>query len=140
MLQHLFNLSGRQLEEACRYILRFKYVLGLPLDDSGFDHSLFGRFRDRLLTNPVYKEALFRQIELLKAEGYLKPDELQRVVANIAVPSATELIHQCVRQLLVKMKRKANPLFRAFREAEKSWRAAILKVKAPDQPGYASPL
>ena len=121
VLQHLFNLSDRQLEEACRYDLRFKYVLGLPLDDFGFDHSLFGRFRDRLLTNPGYKEALFRQIELLKAEGHIKPDEPQRVdathvVANIAVPSATELIRQCVRQLLVKMKRKANPLFKAFRE------------------------
>ncbi|MBC7293077.1 MAG: transposase [Thermoleophilia bacterium] len=75
VLQHLLKLLDRQLEESCRYDLRFKFVLGLPLDDFGFDHSLFGRFRERLLKDPHYNKALFRQVELLKAEGYVKPDE-----------------------------------------------------------------
>lgn len=123
VLQHLFNLSDRQLEESCRYDMRFKFVLGISLDDFGFDHSLFGRFRARLLKDPHYKQVLFRQIDLLKAEGYVKPDEAQRIdathmVANIAIPSATELIRQCLRQVLVKMKRKANPVYRAFRGAQ----------------------
>ena len=49
VLQRLFNLSDRILPEACRFDIRYKYILDLELNDMGFDHSVFGKFRDRLL-------------------------------------------------------------------------------------------
>ncbi|MCS5695794.1 transposase [Desulfofundulus thermocisternus] len=121
ILQRLFDLSDRKLEEACRYDLRFKYILGLELDDMGFDHSIFGRFRDRLLQSEKHKEAFFKLLELLVDEGLVKEKEKQRVdsthiIANVAVPAATELIRQGVRQCLIEMKRKDHAVFLQARQ------------------------
>jgi IS5 family transposase len=98
-----------------------KYILGLELDDMGFDHSIFGRFRDRLLQSEKHKEAFFKLLELLVDEGLVKEKEKQRVdsthiIANVAVPAATELIRQGVRQCLIEMKRKDHAVFLQARQ------------------------
>jgi IS5 family transposase len=102
VLQRLFNLSDRQLEEACRFDIRYKYILGLQLDDMGFDHSVFGKFRDRLLTSQKHKEALFELVKMITDTGLIKQNESQRtdsfhIIANVAVPAASELIREGIR-------------------------------------------
>ena len=40
IMQYLENLSDRQVAEAVRGRIDWKYALSLPLDDSGFDFSI----------------------------------------------------------------------------------------------------
>jgi transposase len=47
VLQRVENLTDRQAADAVRSDLTWKYVLGLSLDDPGFDHSVLSEFRSR---------------------------------------------------------------------------------------------
>lgn len=99
VLQYLFGLSDRQLEESCRFDIRFKYILGLDLNDMGFDHSSFGKFRERLLNLEKYKDIFYELVRMIADAGLIKRDEYQRtdafhIVANVAVPAASELLRQ----------------------------------------------
>ena len=49
VLQFGENLSDRQAADAVRGRIDWKYLLGLPIDDPGFDHSVLTEFRSRLL-------------------------------------------------------------------------------------------
>ncbi|WP_435864054.1 transposase [Streptomyces mirabilis] len=44
VLQYAENLTDRQVAEAVRCRLDWKYCLGLELDDSGFDYSVLSEF------------------------------------------------------------------------------------------------
>ncbi len=121
VLQRLFNLSDRQLEEACRFDIRYKYVLGLELDDMGFDHSVFGKFRERLLASSKHKEALFELVKMITDAGLIKKHENQRtdsfhIVANVAVPAASELIREGIRICLRQLKKRHYHLFKEAEE------------------------
>lgn len=48
VLQRAENLTDRQAAEAARTRLDWQYLLGLPLDDPGFDHSVLVEFRARV--------------------------------------------------------------------------------------------
>jgi transposase, IS5 family len=48
LLQFMYKLSDRQLEEATRYRLDFRWFVMLTGTDPGPDHTAFCRFRDRL--------------------------------------------------------------------------------------------
>ena len=52
VLQFAEGLSDRQAAEAVRARLDWKYLLGLPLDDAGFDYSLFGYSRSLSASAP----------------------------------------------------------------------------------------
>ena len=121
VLQRLFNLSDRQLEEACRFDIRYKYILDLELDDMGFDHSVFGKFRERLLASQKHKEALFELVKMIADAGLIKQNENQRtdsfhVIANVAIPAASELIREGIRICLRQLKRRHYDLFRQAQE------------------------
>jgi transposase len=49
VMQFSEGLSDRQAADAVRSRIDWKYVLGLELTDSGFDHSVLKEFRDRLI-------------------------------------------------------------------------------------------
>ena len=49
VLQFCENLTDRQAADAVRGRLDWKYALGLPLADEGFDFSVLSEFRDRLV-------------------------------------------------------------------------------------------
>src|SRR5215475_7492140 len=56
--------SERQFCERLRYDLLFKWFLGLNVEDDAFDHSSFGKNRERLLKHNVprtFFEAVLRQ-------------------------------------------------------------------------------
>jgi transposase len=62
LMQFLENLSDRQAAEAVRSRIDWKYLLGLELSDSGFDHSvLSGWFQ--------IKSRSCRSIEYLNCSG-----------------------------------------------------------------------
>ena len=76
VLQFVENLSDRQTAEAVRGRIDWKYALGLELADPGFDFSVLGEFRARLLAGgreeQLLLEALLRRLQgrgLLKARG-----------------------------------------------------------------------
>ena len=48
VIQYLNDFSDRQMEEATRYNLIIKWFIGIPVEDSSYDHSALGDFRDRL--------------------------------------------------------------------------------------------
>jgi len=48
VLQRAENLTDRMAAEAVRTRLDWKYLLGLPLEDPGFDHSVLPEFRAKV--------------------------------------------------------------------------------------------
>lgn len=80
VMQFIEALSDRQAADHVRDRISWKYLLGLALDDSGFDFSVLSEFRTRLLSDDA--EALlfdtvlglFREAGLLKARGRQRTD------------------------------------------------------------------
>ena len=58
LLQYVEDLTDRQAAEAVRERLDWKYLLGLELSDSGFDHSVLSEFRERLLAQGAEERLL----------------------------------------------------------------------------------
>ena len=61
VLQYTEGLSDRQAADAVRSRIDWKYVLGLELTDTGFDHTVLSEFRTRLAEG----DAAFRLLESL---------------------------------------------------------------------------
>src|SRR5258706_10448866 len=78
ILQYVEGLSDRQAAEAVRVRIDWKYALGLPLDDPGFDASVLSEFRGRLVESGMEYELLNRQLQILEAHGLLKSRGRQR--------------------------------------------------------------
>ncbi len=78
VLQFLEGLSDRQAADAVRGRLDWKYLLGLELSDSGFDHTVLVEFRQRLLSGK--RDLLLFDLLLtrLREGGYLKVRGRQR--------------------------------------------------------------
>lgn len=53
VMQFMENLSDRQAADAVRARIDWKYALGLPLPDAGFDYSILSEFRTRLIAGNV---------------------------------------------------------------------------------------
>jgi transposase len=59
LLQLLYSIrSERQLMERMEFDLLFRWFAGLGLDDPVWDHSVFSKNRDRLLTSEIAREFL----------------------------------------------------------------------------------
>ena len=48
IVQSLNHYLDREMESEARFNIATKWFLGLNLDDSSYDHSALGRFRDLL--------------------------------------------------------------------------------------------
>jgi len=58
-LQLLYSIrSERQLMERMEFDLLFRWFVGLGIDDPVWDHSVFSKNRDRLLTTKIAQEFL----------------------------------------------------------------------------------
>jgi IS5 family transposase len=62
LLQSLYGLSDRELEEALADRLSFKRFVGLSLEDAAPDHTVLNRFRNRLIEQGVL-EKLFGELD-----------------------------------------------------------------------------
>ena len=113
ILQQRENLSDREAEDRVRYDLRWKYALALEVNDEGFDHSLLGKFRDRLLAHGKERSSFEKLLEKLVEEQVLQPDEVQitdatQLVADIAIPNTLGVLWKANRLLLVSLKARGR--------------------------------
>jgi transposase len=105
IMQFLENLSDRQAAEAVRSRIDWKYLLGLELTDSGFDHSVLSGFRSRLVAGEKQTLLLerllerFREKKLLKVRGNQRTDSTH-VLAAIRVMNRLELVTETMRAAL----------------------------------------
>jgi transposase len=78
IMQYMENLSDRQVAEAVRGRIDWKYALSLPLEDSGFDFSILSEFRQRLIEGGAEELLLNRILEKLREKELLKGHKRQR--------------------------------------------------------------
>ena len=62
LLQSLYGLSDRELEDALNDRLSFKRFIGLSLEDAAPDHTVLNRFRNRLIEEGLL-EKLFAELD-----------------------------------------------------------------------------
>jgi transposase len=82
VLQFGEGLSDRQAADAVRSRIDWKYMLGLEMEDPGFDYSVLSEFRKRLLVGNAEGRLLEKLLELFKAHGLIKERSRQRTDAT----------------------------------------------------------
>jgi transposase len=105
VLQFTENLTDRQAADAVRGRLDWKYALGLPLADEGFDFSVLSEFRDRLVAAGAERVIFdlllerLKALDLLTAGGRARTDSTH-VLARIRGLNRLELAGETVRAAL----------------------------------------
>ncbi len=105
VMQFAEGLSDRQAADAVRSRIDWKYALGLPLEDPGFDASVLVEFRGRLLEGGVEAKLLdtllirFRDARLLKTRGRQRTDSTS-VLAAIHTLNRLECVGETMRHAL----------------------------------------
>jgi transposase len=112
VLQYMEGLTDRQAAEGVRSRIDWKYLLGLPLTDSGFHYSLLSPFRDRLLEGGKEALLLDRILKRLKERGLLKGKRQQRtdsthVLAAVRNLNRLECVGETMRRVLDDLARVA---------------------------------
>jgi transposase len=105
VLQRAEKLTDRAAADAVRNHLDWQYLLGLALDDPGFDDSVLSEFRGKVAAGGLEQVVLDRLLERLAADGLVKPGGKQRtdsthVEAAVASLSRLELTGESVRAVL----------------------------------------
>src|SRR6266700_3147615 len=105
VLQRAENLTGRQAAGSARTRIDWQYLLGLPLDDPGFDHTVLAEFRARVAGAGLEQVALDALLTRLAADGLVKAGGRQRsdsthVTAAVAALNRLELAGESVRAAL----------------------------------------
>ena len=105
VLQVRENLPDRQAADAVRARIDWKYLLGLDLNDPGFDFSVLSEFRTRLLGGAAGERLLERLLERCRALGLLKARGRQRtdathVLASVRAMNRLELLAESLRAAL----------------------------------------
>ena len=104
-MQFLEDLSDRQAADAVRSRIDWKYMLGLTLEDPGFDYSVLSEFRQRLLEGKSEAILLDKLLERCEDLGLLKGKKKQRtnsthVIAAVRALSLLELVGETMRRVL----------------------------------------
>ena len=105
VLQFAEGLTDRQAADAVRGRIDWKYLLGLALDDSGFDASILCEFRARILAGSLEAQFLDALLNACKARDLLKARGTQRtdsthVLAAIRTVTRLELVGETIRAAL----------------------------------------
>ena len=105
VLQRAEDLTDRLAAEAVRTRIDWQYLLGLPLDDPGFDHSILSEFRGRVADAGLEQVVLDALLARLAADGLVKAGGKQRtdsthVIAAVAALNRLELAGESVRAAL----------------------------------------
>ena len=98
------------MEHEARYNIMVKWFIGLNLDDSSYDHSALGRFRD-LLGEERWKDVFFRILMQIENAGHVKDKDYvdaTHVIANIAIPGTIDLLRQGIKDVM-KVIQEINP-------------------------------
>lgn len=113
VMQFAEGLSDRQVAEAVRSRIDWKYALSLELEDSGFDFSILSEFRTRLLEKKKESTLLDKMLERFKVKGWLKARGKQRtdsthILANVRHLNRLESVTETLRAALNEIA-KVNP-------------------------------
>jgi transposase len=104
MLQFAEGLSDREAADAVRRDLLWKYLLRLPIDDSGFDSTVLSEFRNRLVTNGQEQLLFDKLLSLAQEKGLLKKSKQRTdstfVFARAKNLSRLELVQETMRNTL----------------------------------------
>lgn len=88
VLQFVEGLTDRQAAEAVRARIDFKYALGLPLDDPGFDFSVLSEFRERPAGSGGGRRLLDGALGAAREKGLLKSASRARADSSHVLSSA----------------------------------------------------
>ena len=102
VLQRAENLTDRLAADAVRARIDWKYLLGLSLEDPGFDHTVLAEFRGRVARAGLEQVVLDALLAKLAAAGLVKAGGKQRtdsthVIAAVAALNLLELAGESVR-------------------------------------------
>jgi transposase len=102
VLQRAEKLTDRLAAEAVRTRIDWKYLLGLAVDDPGFDHTVLSEFRDKVAQAGLEQVVLDALLARLAGDGLVKAGGKQRtdsthVVAAVAALNRLELAGESVR-------------------------------------------
>jgi IS5 family transposase len=131
IVQYLNNYSDRDMEQA-RYNLIVKWFIGIPVEDSSYDHSALGDFRDRL-GEERWKKLFFLVLKQIEDAGFAKGTQYvdaTHVIANIAIPGAIGLIRQGIKTLMEEIEKVDLELYKELggkKTADKKEKIHILK-------------
>ena len=123
IMQYLEDLPDLQAAEAVRSRIDWKYILGLHLDDPGFDFSVLSEFRQRLLEGKAESLLLDKLLEKCEGLGLLKGKKKQRtdsthVIAVVRALSLLELVGETMRRVLDEAAQLAPDWLRAHLKPE----------------------
>jgi transposase len=105
VMQFAEGLSDRRAADAVRGRIDWKYALGLPLGDPGFDASVLCEFRRRLLDGSAERRLLDGLLDRCRERGWLKARGRQRtdsthVLARVRSSNRLEGVIEAVRHAL----------------------------------------
>jgi len=105
VLQYAEGLSDRQAADQVRARMDWKYLLGLELDDPGFDFTVLGDFRSRLITHGLEERVLqvvlarLSEAALLRAGGRQRTDSTH-VLTAVRTLNRMEFVGETLRATL----------------------------------------
>ena len=123
VLQFVEDLPDRQAAEAVRRRMDWKYLLGLSLDDPGFDFTLLADFRRRVLAaglEQTFLDTVLQRAQtlgLLQARGQQRTDST-RILAAIRLLNRLERVGERLRHALNELSQAARAWLRAHGPAE----------------------
>jgi len=105
VLQRVEKLTDRLAAEAVRTRIDWKYLLGLAVDDPGFDHTVLAEFRAKVAQAGLEQVALDALLARLAGDGLVKAGGKQRtdsthVIAAVAALNRLELAGEAVRAVV----------------------------------------
>ena len=125
-LEFYYNLSDVEVVRQCNYNILYRYFIGLKVDEPTPDDTSLVVFRNRLGDERF--EKLFNRIVLQAKEnnlleGALKIVDASKVIADVAIPNAVNLLRQGRRLVMRKVSRlspgKAKKLLGPYDDKEK---------------------
>ncbi|MFD7605963.1 IS1182 family transposase [Streptomyces mirabilis] len=105
VLQYAEGLSDRQAADQVRARTDWKFLLALELDDPGFDFTVLGDFRSRLIMHGLEERVLEAMLARLSKAGLLRAGGRQRtdsthVLAAVRTLNRMEFIGETLRAAL----------------------------------------
>ena len=105
LMPFMEHLTDRQAADAVRARIDWKYLLGLPWSDAGFDFSLLSTLRARLIAGHTEGLLLERLLSICQTRGWLKARGRQRsdsthVLGALAHLNRLEMVAETVRHAL----------------------------------------
>lgn len=114
IVQYLNNYSDRDMEQAARYNIIVKWFIGIPIEDSSYDHSALGDFRDRL-GEERWKKLFFQILKQIEDAGFAKGRQsvdATHIIANIAIPGTIGLIRQGIKEVMAEIEKVSPDLYK----------------------------